>query len=144
MLPAPFAACGPRPRPAPRSETTLPSSNGRGAIAFDTSTYRLSQFLDHAYQNPTSTTSTRQFIYDSYPGVRIGTTGTWLSSVATEMVEYLPRGGGSSTRCALSGYTFDEYDFMPMGLEEGASVMLRQGYERPRTAAIDVYSIFNY
>src|SRR5580698_3135758 len=90
------------------SETTLPSSNGRGAIAWNATTWRITQFLEHAYQNPTSSTQSRQFVYDSYPGVRIGTTGTWLSSVQPSTIEYLPGTGIIHAVRTLSGYTFDE------------------------------------
>ncbi len=102
----------------------LPSSNGRGAIAWNASSWRITQFLEHAYQNPTSTTQSRQFVYDSYPGVRIGTVGTWLSSVQPTTIEYLAGTGIVHAVRSLSGYTFDEYDFAPMGLGENASVML--------------------
>ncbi len=126
------------------SEGTLPSSNGRGAIAWNATTWRLSQFLEHAYQSPTSTTQSRQFIYDSYPGVRIGTTGTWLSSVQPTTVEYLAGTGIVHAVRSLSGYVLDEYDFAPMGLGENASVMLVTVTNKSGSASIDVYSIFNY
>jgi len=126
------------------TETTLPSSNGRGAIAWNANTYRITQFLEHAYQNPTSTTSSRQFVYDSYPGVRIGAVGTWLSSLAPTTIEYVPGTGIVHLVRSLSGYTFDEYDFAPMSLGENASVMLLTVTTGIGTATVDVYSIFNY
>jgi hypothetical protein len=126
------------------SETMLPSSNGRGAIAWDASTWRITQFLEHAYQNPTPTTTSRQFVYDSYPGVRIGTIGTWLSSVQPTSVEYLPGTGIIHVARWLSGYTLDEYDFAPMSLGENASVMLVTVANESATAPVDVYSLFNY
>jgi GH15 family glucan-1,4-alpha-glucosidase len=127
-----------------RSETTLPSSNGRGAIAWNAGTWRITQFLEHPYQNPTATTQSRQFAYDSYPGVRIGTVGTWLSSVAPTTIEYVPGTGIVHVARALSGYAIDEYDFAPMGLGENASVMVLAVTNTSATAAIDAYGIFNY
>src|SRR5580704_19572469 len=121
-----------------RSETMLPSSNGRGAIAWNASTFRVTQFLEHAYQNPTPTTASRQFVYDSYPGVRIGTTGTWLSSVQPTTIEYLPGTGIIHVVRSLSGYTLGEYDFAPMSLGENASVMLVTVTNESATAALDV------
>jgi GH15 family glucan-1,4-alpha-glucosidase len=126
------------------SETMLPSSNGRGAIAWNASTWRITQFLEHAYQNPTSTTSSRQFVYDSYPGVRVGTVGTWLSSVQPTTIEYLSGTGIVHLVRSLSGYTFDEYDFAPMSLGENASVMILTVTNGTGTATVDAYSIFNY
>jgi MYXO-CTERM domain-containing protein len=127
-----------------RSETTLPSSNGLGSIAWNASTWRITQFLEHAYQNPTPTTSSRQFVYDSYPGVRIGTSGTWLSAALPTTIEYLPGTGIIHVVRAFSGYTFDEYDFQPMSLTENASVMLLAVTNNSATSPVDVYSIFNY
>ena len=129
---------------AHRSETTLSSSNGRGAIAWDATTWRITQFLEHAYQNPTATTQSRNFVFDSYPGVRIGATGTWLSAVEPSLVQYLPGTGIIHAVRALSGYTLDEYDFAPMGLAENASVMLVTVTGAGASAPIDVYSLFNY
>jgi GH15 family glucan-1,4-alpha-glucosidase len=126
------------------SETMLPSSNGRGAIAWNASTWRITQFLEHAYQNPTPTTQSRQFVYDSYPGVRIGTTGTWLSAALPSTIEYLPGTGIVHTVRTLSGYKLDEYDFQPMSIAENASVMLVTATNVSATQPIDVYSIFNY
>jgi MYXO-CTERM domain-containing protein len=126
------------------SEGELPSSNGRGAIAWSASTWRINQFLEHAYQNPTSSSQSRQFVYDSYPGVRIGATGTWLSSVQPTTIEYLPGTGIVHAARTLSGYSFDEYDFAPMGLTENASVMLVTVTNKSATAPLDVYSLFNY
>src|SRR5271155_5129668 len=126
------------------SETMLPSSNGRGAIAWDASTWRITQFLEHAYQNPTASTSSRQFVYDSYPGVRIGATGTWLSSVQPTTIEYLPGTGIIHVVRSLTGYTLEEYDFAPMSLGENASVMLVTVTNASATAAVDVYALFDY
>ena len=54
---------------------------------------KLVQFLEHPYQAQSSSAQTRNFVYDSYPGVRVGTTGTWLDAVAPIVVEYLPGTG---------------------------------------------------
>ena len=58
------------------SEQYLPSSNGIAAIAWDRSTGALDQWLEHPYQAQSAGAQTRNFAYDSYPGVRVGTTGT--------------------------------------------------------------------
>jgi MYXO-CTERM domain-containing protein len=126
------------------SEATLSSSNGRGALAWNARTWRLSQFLEHAYQNPTATTQSRNFVYDSYPGVRVGPTGTWLSTVQPTRIEYLPGTGIVHAVRTVSGYTLDEYDFAPMGLGENASVMLVKATSTSAAAALDVYALFNY
>lgn len=129
------------------SEEWLPSSNGMAAIAWDREQYKLVQFLEHPYANASSTATTRNFLYDSYPGVRIGgvgTAGTWLDTVAPSIVEYLPGTGIVHSQRVLSGYTLDEYDFTPMSLPQYASLMLVKVTQTAAAGPIDVYSLFNY
>lgn len=129
------------------SEQWLPSSNGLAAIAWDRTQYKLVQFLEHPYAWASAAAQTRNFAYDSYPGVRVGgpgTAGTWLNAVAPVVVEYVPGTGIVHTQRAVSGYTVDEYDFAPMGLAEHASLMLVKVTQTGGGGAIDAYSIFNY
>jgi MYXO-CTERM domain-containing protein len=126
------------------SEQYLPSSNGIAAIAWDRSQSKLDQWLEHPYQALNSTTQSRNFIYDSYPGVRIGTTGTWLDSVTPTLIEYLPGTGIVHTTRTIGTVQLDEYDFAPMSLAEHASVMLLEVTQSGAAAPIDAYSIFNY
>jgi MYXO-CTERM domain-containing protein len=126
------------------SEEWLPSSNGLGAIAWDREQFKLVQFLEHPYAAASATAQTRNFAYDSYPGVRIGTVGTWLTSAPPVVVEYLPGTGIVHTQRALSGFTLDEYDFAPMGLSQNASLMLVKVTQTGSGGPLDVYSLFNY
>src|SRR5262245_21810106 len=100
------------------SEQWLPSSNGMAAIAWDRTQHKLVQFLEHPYAAKSSGAQTRNFAYDSYPGVRIGGTGTWLNGVTPVVVEYLPGTGIVHSMRMLSGLQLDEYDFAPQGLGE--------------------------
>jgi len=126
------------------SEQYLPSSNGIAAIAWDRSQSKLDQWLEHPYQAQSSATQTRNFIYDSYPGVRVGTTGTWLDTVTPSVIEYVPGTGVVHTMRTVGPVQLDEYDFAPMGLAEHASVMLLEATQSGAPAAIDAYAIFNY
>ena len=81
--------------------TTLSSSNGKGALVYDATKYKISEFLEHPYQAASSTTSSRNFAYDSYPGIRVGATGTWLNTVAPTVIEYLPATGIIHTQRTL-------------------------------------------
>ena len=126
------------------SEQYLPSSNGIAAIAWDRSQSKLDQWLEHPYQAQSATTQTRNFIYDSYPGVRVGTTGTWLDAVTPSVIEYVPGTGVVHTMRTVGSVQLDEYDFAPMGLAEHASVMLLEATQSGAPAAIDAYAIFNY
>jgi hypothetical protein len=126
------------------SEEWLPSSNGLAAIAWDREQHKLVQFLEHPYASASSGVQTRNFVYDSYPGVRIGTTGTWLNGVAPVVTEYLPGTGIVHAMRLLSGLQIDEYDFTPMSLGANASLMLVQVTQTGTAGPVDVYSLFNY
>ena len=129
-----------------RSMTTLSSSNGLGALVYDATQYKITEFLEHPYQAASSSSTSRNFAYDSYPGIRIGTTGTWLNTVTPTVIEYLPASGIIHTQRTLSGLTIDEYDFAPMSLAENASVMLVKvtAGAAASSGPVDVYSLFNY
>jgi hypothetical protein len=122
---------------------TLSSSNGLGTLVWDATQYKITEFLEHPYQAASSSTQSRNFAYDSYPGVRIGSTGTWLSTVAPSVVEYVPGTGIIHSQRTLQGLTLDEYDFAPMSLAQNASVMLLK-VTGSASGPVDVYSLFNY
>jgi hypothetical protein len=126
------------------SEQYLPSSNGYAAIAWDRSQNKLDQWLEHPYQAASSTAQTRGFLFDSYPGVRSGTTGTWLDGVTPVVVEYVAGTGIVHTTRMVGTLQLDEYDYTPMGLAEYASVMLLEVTQTGAPVAVDAYSIFNY
>jgi MYXO-CTERM domain-containing protein len=127
-----------------RSEQFLPSSNGVAAIAWDRTQYKLTQFLEHPYQAQSASAQTRNFVYDSYPGVRVGSTGTWLDSVAPALVEYVPGTGIVHAMRTVGSVRLDEYDFAPMGLVDHAGVMLLEATQTGAAAAVDAYALFNY
>ena len=126
------------------SEEWLPSSNGIAAIAWDREQHKIVQFLEHPYASASPGVQSRNFAYDSYPGVRIGTTGTWLNGVAPVVTEYVPGTGIVHAMRVLSGLQIDEYDFTPMGLPAYASLMLVEVTQTGSAGPIDVYSLFNY
>jgi GH15 family glucan-1,4-alpha-glucosidase len=127
-----------------RSEAFLSSSNGIAAISWDRTQYKLTQFLEHPYQAQTAGAQTRNFVYDSYPGLRSGSAGTWLDTVAPTIAEYLPGTGIVHSVRTVGTVRLDEYDFAPMGLAEHASVMLLEATQTGAPAAIDAYALFNY
>lgn len=126
------------------SEHWLPSSNGVAALAWDRTQSKLVQFLEHPYAAASSTQQTRNFAYDSYPGVRIGATGTWLDGVAPVVVEYVPGTGIVHAERLLGGVQIDEYDFAPIGLAQPVGFMLVKITQVAASSPVDVYSLFNY
>ena len=129
---------------AHRSEHALPSSNGRAAIAFDATTSRITQFLEHPYRYPSAGMETRNFVFDSFTGARVGTSAAWLTSVAPTLIEYLEGTNIIHVVRSYAGVTFDEYDFAPMSLGENASFMLLEATRTQGAGAIDAYALFNY
>ena len=127
-----------------RSAKHLSSSNGRAAIAYDASSHRLTQFLEHPYRFPSAARETRDFAFDSYPGIRVGGSGAWLSAIAPSTIEYLPGTGIVHTVRTYAGLRLDEYHFAPMGLAENASVMLVNATRTSGSGAIDAYALFNF
>ncbi|MEO7110599.1 MAG: glycoside hydrolase family 15 protein, partial [Polyangiaceae bacterium] len=129
-----------------RSERYLPSSNGRASIAFDTdpASSKIDLFLEHPYAYPSAGVSTRNFVYDTYPGIRVGTSAAWDNSLTPSLVEMLPGTGIIHVVRAFGGVQLDEYYFTPMGLAETASVMLTKVTRVTGSAAVDAFGIFNY
>jgi GH15 family glucan-1,4-alpha-glucosidase len=129
-----------------RSERYLPSSNGHSSIAFDTQggSSKIDLFLEHPYAYPSSGVSTRNFVYDSYPGIRVGTSAVWNNTLAPSLVEMIAGTGIVHVVRAYSGVQLDEYYFTPMGLAETASVMLMQVTRVSGSAAVDTFGIFNF
>ncbi len=125
---------------------TLSSSNGLGTLVYDATQYKITEFLEHAYTNPNATTVSRNFAYDSYPGVRVGTgAGTWLDTVTPTIIEYVPGTGIVHTQHATQGLTIDQYNFAPMALTENASVMLVKVTQTGSSPApVAVFSLFDY
>ena len=101
------------------SEQYLPSSNGLAAIAWDRT-----QSQARSSSSSTRTRRSRRprrrgtSLYDSYPGVRVGTTGTWLDTASRRSSSSTCPGTGIVHAHARrsAGSTLDEYDFAPMGL----------------------------
>ncbi len=127
-----------------RSERYLPSSNGRSSIAFDAQTSRVDLFLEHPYQNVSSGVATRNFAFDSYPGIRVGTSASWNPSISAGTIEMIPGTGIVHVTRSYNGVAIDEYHFAPIGLSEAASVMLVKVTRVSGTAAVDAFAIFNY
>ena len=107
-----------------RSARFLSSANGHASIAFDAQTSRVTDFLEHPYRYPSAGTESRDFAFDSYPGIRVGTAGSWLPASTPSVVEYLPGTGIVHVARAVAGVTIDEYHFAPMGLADNASFMI--------------------
>lgn len=123
----------------------MPSSNGIASVAYDAKAFKLVQFLEHPYRYRAPGQQSRDFLYDMIPGIRVGGSGTWLSSVAPSFMGTVPRTGIVFTsRANFGGLTFEEYHFTPMGLGENAVVTALKITRQSGTAAVDAYALMNY
>jgi MYXO-CTERM domain-containing protein len=122
----------------------LPTSNGRITAAFDVVENKADYFLEHPYQSASPGVLSRNFLYDTYPGLRVGTQPVWLDTVTPTLVEYVSGTGIVHVVRSTLGLTVDEYDFSPMTLGQGALFTLVKVTRTSGSGAIDVYSLYNY
>lgn len=127
-----------------RSTQFLPSSNGRAAIAWDASAFKLTQFLEHPYRYPQAGQESRNFAFDSYPGVRVGASAAWLATVAPGAIDYVQNTGIVHASRTYAGLTVDEYDFAPMSLAENAAFTIVKVTRTGGSGAISVYDLYNF
>ena len=66
----------------------LVSSNGLAVAGYDVTQNRITSFLEHPYRTRSDGAQTRDVAYDLYPGLRVGSTGTWLGDVTPSSVAY--------------------------------------------------------
>jgi MYXO-CTERM domain-containing protein len=122
----------------------LPTSNGVITAAFDVGQNKVDYFNEHPYQSASPNVLSRNFSYDTYPGVRVGTQVAWLDTVTPTLVEYLAGTGIAHVARSTFGLTIDEYDFSPMGLSQGALFTVVKITRTSGSGAVDVYSLYNY
>lgn len=127
-----------------RSTGFLPSSNGRASIAYDAKAFKLVQMLEHPYRYPSQGSESRDFLYDAYPGVRVGNQGAWLNGIAPIAIEYVAGTGVVHVLRTYGGLAIDEYDFAPMTLAENAVFTVVKITRTSGSGAIDVYQLMNY
>ncbi|HEX7664993.1 MAG TPA: glycoside hydrolase family 15 protein, partial [Polyangiaceae bacterium] len=127
-----------------RSEHYVCSSNGRSSIAYDTQANKIDLFLEHPYQSVSANVATRNFAYDSYAGIRVGTSATWNNALTPTVVELVTGTGIVHVVKSFAGVTIDEYHFAPMGLAETASVTLVKATRTSGSGNIDAFQLFNF
>ncbi len=130
--------------PPHRSMASLPSSNGFGTVVYDAKAAKVVQFLEHAYRYPSEGKESRNFAFDAYPGLRVGTQKAWLDTIAPTSIEYVPGTGIVHTARTFAGLDVDEYVYQPMGLAENASVTLVKVTRKSGSGAVDVYDLRNF
>ncbi len=122
----------------------LPSANGRASIAYDAQAHKLTQLLEHPYRFPQQGVETRNFAYDSYPGLRVGSASAWLDGIAPTRTEYVQGTGIVHVARSWQGLSIDEYDFAPMSLGENAAITVLTVTRQSGSGPISAYQLFNF
>ncbi len=130
--------------PPHKSQVALPTANGFGTVVYDSSKLRVTSFLEHAYRYPSEGRETRNFAFDAYPGIRVGTERAWFTAIPSRLVEYVPRSGIVHIARTFAGVEIDEYVYQPMGLAENAGVTLVKVKRISGAGAIHVYELDNF
>jgi MYXO-CTERM domain-containing protein len=126
----------------------MTSSNGYGAITYDLATRRLDGFFEHIYRYPTSDTTntqTRDFLYDAYFGIRVGTAATWLTEVPLDEAGYVEGTGILRTVQTYRGLRVETFYFAPWGLARPGLALVVRVTNPSGTAsgALSLFSIHN-
>lgn len=96
----------------------MTTTNGYGAATYDLAGRRLDAFVEHLYKYPTpdvAGTQTRDFLYDSYFGVRVGTEATWLTEVPIEEAGYVVGTGVMRVVQRWRGLRLEQHFWAPWG-----------------------------
>ncbi|HET9992472.1 MAG TPA: glycoside hydrolase family 15 protein [Kofleriaceae bacterium] len=110
----------------------LVTGNGFGFQVYDQSANAIKQYLERPYRylraNPSNPDGEgivrRNLAFDTYFGVKAGSTAQWLGSVTPTSVEYENQTNIIHTASTVGAVTADSYLVAPFGYEGNALVML--------------------
>ncbi|MFH2005176.1 MAG: glycoside hydrolase family 15 protein [bacterium] len=127
----------------------LVSGNGHTVLDYNSVTRRTEAFLEHTYRywdENVSQTQTRDFCYDTYFGVRVGASSTWLTEVPLSDVSYVNGTGVIHTVQDYQGLTIETFRFAPFALDGPGGVMLIRATNNTGadSAPVSFYSIHNF
>ena len=126
----------------------MTTTNGYGAATYDLAARRLDSFVEHLYKFPTedvAATQTRDFLYDSYFGVRVGTEATWLTEVPIDEADYVVGTNVMRVVQRWRGLTLEQHFFAPWGHAGPALAMTIRVHNEGSTAsgAVSLFAIHN-
>ncbi len=126
-----------------RSARELPISNGRAAASIDGATGKIIRFLDHPYLAASASERTRNLRFDTYAGVRVGTSSVWLNAVVPSFVGYDDGRGMVRVERRFEGLKIVEQHFAPMGLSMRALVSVITVTRETAGGAVSVAALIN-
>jgi GH15 family glucan-1,4-alpha-glucosidase len=124
---------------------TLVSSNGHASVGYDATQHKATALLEHLYKQWNGSAWTRDMLYDTYVGLKVGSTGTWLNSVTPVREEYLEQTGVIHVVHRQGTLRVDSYYYAPYELGRPALALLGQvTNEGATTASPSLFTIHNY
>lgn len=131
----------------------LVTGNGHGFSVFDTSANAVTQFLERPYRftkaNPDNPTADglvrRELAYDTYFGVRVGTTNAWLGGRTPAAVGYVEQSNMIRSSVSVNGVSTESFFVAPFGYEGNALVMLLKVTNTSASAqSVTAFSLHNF
>jgi MYXO-CTERM domain-containing protein len=131
----------------------LVTGNGRGFQVFDVSANAVKQFLERPYRyiqaNPSNPDGEgivrRNLAFDTYFGLRVGSTSAWFGGRAPDSVGYVDQSNVIRSTSVVGGLTANSYFVSPFGLQGNALVMLLEVHNGTSSAqSATAFSIHNF
>lgn len=131
----------------------LVTGNGRGFQVFDVSANAVKQYLERPYRylkaNPSNPDGEgivrRNLAFDTYFGVRVGTSAAWLGGKAPDEVGYVDQSNMIRSAVTVAGVKTESYFVSPFGYEGNAMVMLLKVTNTTGSAqTVSAFSIHNF
>jgi GH15 family glucan-1,4-alpha-glucosidase len=131
----------------------LVTGNGHGFQVFDVGAGAIKQFLERPYRylkaNPSNPDGEgivrRNLAFDTYFGVKVGGTGTWLGGKAPSEVGYVDQSNMIRSALGVSGVLTETYAVAPFGYEGNALVMLLKVTNTSGSAqSVTAFSMHNF
>jgi GH15 family glucan-1,4-alpha-glucosidase len=110
--------------PAHASWSTLSFSNGFGAGAYDTQRRRLVSLREHLYAARNENTRTRELMYDTYLGLRVGGANVWLTDRPVVEAGYDEGRGIATVVQTFGDARVTQHVLMPMDVDAAAMVVV--------------------
>jgi GH15 family glucan-1,4-alpha-glucosidase len=129
----------------------LVTSNGFVVVNYNTedTARRTDAYLEHPFRywdDNIAQTQTRDLCYDTYFGVRVGGSATWLTELPINSAAYIPGTGVIRVEQTYQGLTVRHHVFAPFGPDYPLAVMALQVENETAnpSAAVSIFSIHNF
>ena len=131
----------------------LVTGNGFGFQVFDVSANAIKQYLERPYRylkaNPSNPDGDgivrRNLAFDTYFGMKVGSTGTWFGGRTPSEVGYVDQSNMIRSVVSASGVTAESFFVSPFGYEGNALVMLLKVTNTTGSAQnVTAFSLHNF